>query len=154
MKDLLERVSTLVQKQSIYSRDKSDTYGEVFTPNEVIANMLSELPEGMWKDKSKTFFDPCVGLGNFPILIIQKLISAQSPPKHLEIDSLRHIVENQIFMAEYQKSSAEFVNTLFTFGKDFKVNLYVGDTLNMPEDFFDLSWEDRRVKYPENCILD
>ena len=34
-----------------------------------------------------------------------------------------------------------------------KVNLYVGDSLAMPDDFFELSYDERREKYPDNCIL-
>jgi hypothetical protein len=56
-------------------------------------------------------------------------------------------------MAEFQRESAEFINELFKFGNDYKVNLYYGDTLKMPEDFFDLTWEERRIKYSDNCII-
>tara|TARA_R110002153_G_C13195649_1_gene486484 strand:+ start:151 stop:615 length:465 start_codon:yes stop_codon:yes gene_type:complete len=154
MKPLISKISKLVLYKSIHSKQKSNQHGEVFTPNELIYEMISKIPREVWEDKSKTFFDPCSGKGNFPIYIVKKLFIHLQ--EHIEDEEarLRHIIENQLFMAEYQRESAEFIATAFTFGKDLKVNLYVGDTLTMPEDFFDLSWEDRRVKYPENCILD
>ena len=146
--------ANLILEESLYSREKSDTLGEVFTPPELIYEMIRTLPEGSWSTESKTFLDPCAGKGNFPIYIVKMLFIGLQDVIVNEEKRLQHIVENQLYMAEYQADSAKFINTVFTFGKEFKVNLYVGDTLTMPEDFFDLSWEDRRVKYPENCILD
>ena len=57
-------------------------------------------------------------------------------------------------MAEFQDVSANFIAYHFQMGQGFKVNLYVGDTLQMPEDLFDLSYDERRVKYPEHCVLE
>ena len=153
-KHYIGKVATLISEESYYDEDKSISSGEVFTPNELIYEMISKLPEGTWEDSTRTFFDPAAGKGNFPIYIVKKLFIHLQEHIVDEEARLRHIVENQLFMAEYQRESAEFIATAFTFGQDFKVNLYVGDALTMPEDFFDLSWEDRRVKYPENCILD
>ena len=55
-------------------------------------------------------------------------------------------------MAEYQYDSAYFINRVFSFNGKYKVNLYWGDTLKMPDDFFDLTFEERKQKYPENCL--
>jgi len=150
MKGIISKVSKLITDKSSYSKEKSDKHGEVFTPNELIHEMISKLPREIWEDKTKTFFDPCAGKGNFPIYLIKKLFVHLQEHIEEEEERLRHIVENQIYMAEYQRESAEFIASAFTFDKGYKVNLYVGDTLQMPEDFFDLSWEERREKYPEN----
>lgn len=152
MKNLIGKVSTLISKKSLYSKEKSDKHGEVFTPNELIYEMISKLPREIWEDKTKTFFDPCAGKGNFPIYLVKKLFIHLQDAIADEEERLKHIIENQIYMAEFQRESAEFIATAFTFGKGYKVNLYVGDTLQMPEDFFDLSWEERRKKYPDNVV--
>ena len=154
MKLEIRNIAKRIVAESLYSRERSDTLGEVFTPNELIYEMVCSIPESVWEDKTKTFFDPCAGKGNFPIYIVKKLFIHLQEYIIDEEERLKHIVENQLYMAEYQRESAEFIATAFTFGKDFKVNLYVGNTLEMPEDFFDLSWEERREKYPENCIID
>ena len=150
MKGEISKVSKLITDKSSYSKDKSDKHGEVFTPNELIYEIISKLPRDIWEDPSKTFLDPCSGKGNFPIYIVKKLFIHLQEHIVDEEERLKHIVEKQLFMAEFQRESAEFIATTFTFGKGYKVNLYVGDTLQMPEDFFDLSWEERRKKYPEN----
>ena len=152
MKGVISKVSKLITDRSSYSKEKSDKLGEVFTPNELIYEMISKLPRDIWEDPSKTFLDPCAGKGNFPIYIVKKLFVHLQEHIVDEEERLKHIVEKQLFMAEFQRESAEFIATTFTFGKGYKVNLYVGDTLQMPEDFFDLSYEERREKYPENVV--
>lgn len=137
MKEVISKVSKLITDKSSYSKEKSDQLGEVFTPNELIYQMISKLPREIWEDKTKTFFDPAAGKGNFPIYIVKKLFIHLQEHIPDEEERLRHIVENQLFMAELQPESAEFIRTAFSFGKGFKVNLYEGNALEMPEDYFD-----------------
>lgn len=153
MKTLLNKISIRIQKESTYSKEKSNELGEVFTPPELINEMLNQLPRDIWEDKNKTWFDPCAGKGNFPILVIKRLFVHLQEHIIDEEERLKHIIERQLYMAEYQRESAEFIDLILSFGGKYKVNLYVGDTLQMPSDFFDLSWEERREKYPENCVL-
>ena len=153
MKNIINKISKLITDKSSYSKEKSNKHGEVFTPNELIYEMISKLPRDIWEDPSKTFLDPCSGKGNFPIYIVKKLFVHLQEHIVDEEERLKHIVEKQLFMAEFQRESAKFIDYYFRFGfYDMKVNLYVGDTLQMPEDFFDLSWEERREKYPDNVV--
>jgi len=153
VKTLLNKISIRIQKESTYSKEKSNELGEVFTPPELINEMLNQLPRDIWEDKNKTWFDPCAGKGNFPILVIKRLFVHLKEHIIDEEERLKHIIERQLYMAEYQRESAEFIDLILSLGGKYKVNIYVGDTLQMPSDFFDLSWEERREKYPKNCIL-
>jgi len=152
MIDLIVNAGRDIKQASTYSKDKSDKHGEVFTPGKLIQEMLDKLPKDIWSDPSKTFFDPCAGKGNFPIYVIARLFLSLKKDIPDEKDRLQHIVENQIFMAEFQRVSAEFINDKFSFGLGFKVNLYHGDSLKMPGDFFELSYEERLEKYPDNTL--
>lgn len=152
LKSILNKVSNLIQQESTYSKDKSDKHGEVFTPPELINEMLNKLPREIWEDKNKTWFDPCAGKGNFPITILKRLFIHLQEHIIDDEERLKYIIENQLYMAEYQKESAEFTDLVLSFGGRYKVNMYVGDTLSMPEDFFDLSWEERQKKYPQYVV--
>ena len=55
--DIEEKVKT----ESTYSKDKSDEHGEVFTPFELINEMLDQVSPETWSDSTKTVFDPCAG---------------------------------------------------------------------------------------------
>jgi len=149
---VVKYVQDQIKKSSVYSKTKSNVHGEVFTPFDLIAEMIKEIPPSTLTDPSKTYFDPCAGKGNFPIILVKALMRTLAKAIPDEEERLRYIVEKQIYMAEFQPESAEFIAEAFAFGKGFKVNLYYGDTLKMPEDFFDLPWEERRIKYPDNCV--
>ncbi len=153
VKLLLNKISNRIQQESSYSKDKSNKHGEVFTPPELINEMLNQLPRDVWEDKDKTWFDPCAGKGNFPILILKRLFTHLQEHIPDEQERLKHIIENQLYMAEYQRESSDFIDLILSFGGRYKVNLYVGDTLNMPNDFFDLTWEERQRKYPEHVVV-
>lgn len=148
---IIKHLKSEINKASTYSKDKSNKHGEVFTPPSLIKEMLMSLNVDTWSDSSKTFLDPCSGKGNFPVIIIQALMKGLKDEFPDQMERYQHIIENQLYMCEYQRESAEFINDLFSLGV-FKVNLYVGDYLTIPDDFFDLSYEERKIKYPENCI--
>lgn len=52
---------------------------EVFTPPEVVNQMLDMLPEEIWSDKNATFLDPACKSGVFLREIARRLIEAQLP---------------------------------------------------------------------------
>ena len=63
-----------VELASTYNKSKSDKHGEVFTPFTLINEILDQLPVNVWSDHTKTFFDPCAGKGNFPIMLVERLM--------------------------------------------------------------------------------
>ncbi len=149
--DKIENVQEAIAKASVYSKQKSDELGEVFTPFELIEEMLDQYDSSTWSDKTKTFFDPCAGKGNFPICIVKRLFDGLADEIPDATERLKHIVEEQLFMAEYQKESADFIKDHFTFGiEGLRPNLYHGDSLEMPEDWFNKSWEEREKILKEN----
>jgi len=54
---------------------KSDpSKGEVFTPVELVKEMLDKIPEEVWRNPESVFLDPCMGKGTFLIEIVSRLI--------------------------------------------------------------------------------
>jgi len=49
--------------------------GEVFTPSDLVEDILNNLPLDSWTDPSKTFLEPSCGDGNFLIVLKQRLMS-------------------------------------------------------------------------------
>lgn len=148
----MNNLTDKVKKETKHSKEKSDEHGEVFTPVELINQMCDSLPKDFWYDKNKTWFDPCAGKGNMPAVLVERLMETLS----IEIGDVSkryaHIMENMIYMCEFQRESAEMIKEIFNPNDNLKLNLYCGDTLTMPVDFFDISYEERFVKYPDNCI--
>lgn len=150
--NIIKHLKSKIKEHTIYSKDKSDAHGEVFTPESLIIEMCSSLPEETWSNSNIKILDPCSGKGNFPIIIIQGLMKGLKTQIPDAYERYKHIVEKQLYMCEFQKESAQTINDIFNIEGVFKLNLFVGDTLTMPEDFFDLSFEERKIKYPNNCI--
>ncbi len=55
--------------KEIQNQKRVQLYGEVFTPNTVVNNMLSMLPE---EELTKTYLEPACGNGNFLIRILDR----------------------------------------------------------------------------------
>ena len=140
---VVNKLVDVISKASNFSRDKASSHGEVFTPFDLIAMMVKKIPLSTLTDPSKTYFDPCAGKGNYPIILVKVLMKTLANAIPNEDERLKHIIENQIFMAEYQKESADFIAYHFQFDRGLKVNLFHGDTLEMPDDWFQRPWEER-----------
>ena len=73
------------------SDDRIDETGEVFTPPELCAAMVSEIPESVLKDPTSTFLDNSAGSGNFIIALQAEL---------LKYHELSHINDNMLYAVE------------------------------------------------------
>src|ERR1035437_9850576 len=57
---------------------------EVFTPNDLVCEMLAKLPKEVWH-KGRTFCDPAIGNGNFAIwILILKIRKGHDPLEALQ----------------------------------------------------------------------
>ena len=138
MEKQIQQVLDEIQNLSTYSKDKSDKHGEVFTPPELINEVLDQLPTELWSDKTKTWFDPASGNGNFHIIVLKRLFDGLSSQIPDDRERVKHIVEKQLYFAEYQRVSAQNTAELFSFGGLCEVNIYCGNTLDMPDNYFNL----------------
>ena len=52
------------------TQERIKLLGEVFTPTELVLEMLDKLPDDVWTDPTKTFLDPTCGNGQFLIAVL------------------------------------------------------------------------------------
>ena len=143
-----------VEAVSIHSKDASDKHGEVFTPTALIEKMCdAAFPKEFWSDPSKTFVDFCAGNGNMQAVIVTRLMSGLGSIIPDEKERYRHIMEKQVYMAEYQTTSALNIERIFNPTRELHLNLYVGDSLRIPKDFWDLPFEKRIRRYPQHYVF-
>lgn len=135
--DFIQQIEQKVIEASVYDKSKSDEHGEVFTPASLINEMLDQLPPDSFTDSSKTFFDPCAGKGQFPIQIIKRLMEGLQDEIKDEMKRYKHIMKNQLFMSEFQDTSCDYIQELFSLNGKVEINLHRGDTLKMPSNYFD-----------------
>ena len=75
----------------VRSDERIDSTGEVFTPVELCASMVSEIPESILKNENSTFLDNSAGSGNFLLALQTEL---------LKYHKLSHINDNMLFGVE------------------------------------------------------
>jgi SAM-dependent methyltransferase len=62
------------------SKKRVKELGEVFTPPELVDEMLDRLPAEVWQDPGKTFLDPACGTGNFLVAVVRRKVEAGAQP--------------------------------------------------------------------------
>jgi hypothetical protein len=64
------------QTIELHKKWKADpSKGEVFTPSELVREMLDKIPTSVWENPNSMFLDPCMGKGTFLIEIVTRLIN-------------------------------------------------------------------------------
>ena len=71
--------------------------GEVFTPRELIDEMLDKLPTEVW-GAGKTFLEPAAGDGNFVIAVLERKLTAGCSPTQAIQD---------VYAIEYMKDNVQ-----------------------------------------------
>jgi hypothetical protein len=141
-KELLELINDCLKPKEIEKKK----FGEVFTPMSFINNtMLGDLDmyykekynKNIFEDENLKWGDTTAGMGNFPIAIYYKLMEGLENNIPNEKDRKKHILENMLFMAEYNKKNCFIIKQIFDINNEYKLNLYEGDslTLNIQKEF-------------------
>lgn len=112
--------------------------GEVFTPLSLVNEMLDKLDEVYIKEHGKSIFteptfkwlDPAVGIGNFPIIVYQRLMKGLILTIPDEEKRRKHILEHMIYSAELTQKNVFVYKKIFC-GDKYNLNIYEGDTLKM-----------------------
>ena len=68
------------KKALIKSKKRVKDSGEVFTPIELVDDLLNKLPQDVFTNPEKTFIDPACGDGNFLIRVLERKIQNGSTP--------------------------------------------------------------------------
>ena len=76
--------------------ERIDSTGEVFTPVELCAEMVAEIPESILKNENSTFLDNSAGSGNFLLALQTEL---------LKYHELSHINDNMLYAVEYMEDN-------------------------------------------------
>jgi len=126
-KKLLELINECLKPKQIEKKK----FGEVFTPMNLVNDMLDKLPEEVWINENCKWFDPAVGMGNFPIAVYLRLMETLKKKIPNEMKRKKHIIENMLYMSELNRKNCFIVEQIFNVGKKYKMNLYNGDTLKM-----------------------
>lgn len=105
-------------------------YGEVFTKAWTINMMLDEIPQEDWSNPNLKFLDSCAGAGNFPAIIIERLMDGLVDVFPNEEERYTHIIENMVYMAELQAKNAFLILAALDPQDTYELNIFNGSFLS------------------------
>jgi len=130
-------------KESLKPKElEKKKFGEVFTPIELINEMMDKLDEVYKKENKGTsiftmknlrWYDPAAGMGSFLVCIYYRLMDGLKYKIKDDEKRKKHILENMLFMGEINKKNCFIMNKVFQSNK-YKVNIYCGDSLKLEFD--------------------
>jgi hypothetical protein len=133
MTSLQDNIKSFIEAYEKVSKLESKLFGEVFTPRQLIDEMLDTLPSEVWKNKDLKWLDPAVGIGNFPAAILDRLMVGLDSVIPNEDDRRKWILEEMLYMCDISIKNLFLLYKLFDENNEFKLNVYRGSFLT--EDF-------------------
>ena len=131
-----KEVIQFIEENLMPKKEQKDARGEVFTPLELVEDMLNQLPEEIWKHPEYKFLDPSNGIGNFPVVAFAKLDNGLTELIPDDIERRKHIVENMLYMCELDSTNVELSKKLLQKmcgGITCKMNLVQADFLSLTD---------------------
>jgi hypothetical protein len=138
-KELLELIDSCLKPKQ---KEKQEN-GEVFTPMELLFEMLDNLDKHYIKENGKSIFAEkkfkwgditgC-GMGNFSVAVYLRLMEGLKQEIPNDDDRKEHILENMIYMAELNKKNVFICRQIFDVNNYYCLNLYEGDGLELDPD--------------------
>jgi len=90
---LVKKTEKVIEFIDLLSADKEYTK----TPYSLVKEMLDQLPEYLWKDKDKRFYDPCMGRGIFLLECFRRLMIGLENSIADENERAGHIASQMLF---------------------------------------------------------
>lgn len=95
------------------TKENKVMFGEVFTPYDLVEEMLYFLPKEVFKNKNIRWLDPSCGNGAFMICLFLKLFKELNEEFEKKEDCVIHIVKNMLFMVDINKENIELLRSIF-----------------------------------------
>ena len=105
-------LKTIRERLTVRSKEK-EQHGEVFTPPELVCEMLDTLPKNVWTNKHLTWLDPANGIGNFPVIVYYKLMDGLKGVIKDDKQRSRYIIEKMLFMVELNPVNVKVSKKIF-----------------------------------------
>lgn len=109
-----EEIRKYVQDQFAKNSHKNkDEFGEVFTPLELIDELLDNIPKHVWTNPDSRWLDPAAGIGNFPAIVYCRLMkSLESKIPNVQ-ERKTHILSKMLFLVELNSANVRHIRKLF-----------------------------------------
>ena len=133
--EMIDFIQSVLKPKEIEKKQ----YGEVYTPLTLVSEMIMKLEQSykeqnnnnsIFSNSNLKWFDPCVGIGNFMVVVYWKLMFGLKDEIKDKEKRKKHILTNMLYMSELNRKNTEIVRLIFD-SNTYKLNLYEGDTLKL-----------------------
>ena len=129
--NLMELVNSYLKPSNTEKR----LLGEVFTPlygkPGCVEDQLNLMDESFWKRKYVKILDPCAGIGNYSAVLVDKFMKGLVDEIPDPEERLKWILEEIIYINEYQSKNLFIYLQLFDPENKYKLNFNRGDYLKL-----------------------
>ena len=138
------------------SKTRVKALGEVFTPPELVDEMLDKLPQDLWTDPNKSFLEPACGNGNFLAEILSRKLKNKKTSKLKALQTIYGVDIMEDNVLESRQRLLDIVSEDDVLQKSWvkavELNIKCANTLTIPiEEIF---WEQNDFKEePESMKL-
>ena len=108
-----KKILTIVKQHLIIKDKEKKLFGEVFTPVELIFEMLEHLPNDLWINPNLKWLEPANGIGNFSIVVYYKLMKGLESVIADERIRSSHIIEKMLYMVELNPVNCKVCRDIF-----------------------------------------
>tara|TARA_B100002052_G_scaffold132486_2_gene121730 strand:- start:10503 stop:12014 length:1512 start_codon:yes stop_codon:yes gene_type:complete len=122
----LDDIEKIINSNGSVNQKKKVKLGEVFTPFNLIIEMLNQLPKSIWTNHKNKWLDPGSGIGNFSILVFYYLDNGLKKWQPNSEKRRSHIIQNMLYMVEISQINVNKCKKIF----GDKVNISKSDFLN------------------------
>lgn len=105
-------------------------HGEVFTPMDLVNEILDKLPEHVWNDKNFKWLEPAAGMGNFMVCVYDRLMKGLERCIPDKGQRKEHILKQMLWMVELNPKNVRMTRLIF----GTEINLVEGDFLTWNPD--------------------
>ena len=102
-----------INKYLTVKEKEKELFGEVFTPINLICEMLDTLPKSIWADPKLKWLDPSSGVGNFMIIVYYKLMVGLKKRFPSKNNRSKHIINNMLYMVELNSKNVRISKNIF-----------------------------------------
>lgn len=115
MNDLPIEISNIYNKFELNNKKNKEEFGEVFTPFNIVDNMLKKIPCNILIKEDTRWLDTSVGMGHIMVKVYYLIYG------HLKFNDKfndkkqlsKHIIENMLFMTEINKENCDKTREIF-----------------------------------------
>ena len=109
----LDEIKKIIITNGDINQVKKVKFGEVFTPFELIIEMLDTLPVSIWRNPNNKWLDPGSGIGNFSMAVFYYLDKGLKKWESNDEKRRNHIIKNMIHMVEISGTNVNKCKKIF-----------------------------------------